>query len=144
MIKRFISLLLLSVCLGDTLILIDKTVYTGTLIKFENNKIIFRALPSAKLSVDLSDIQKLKLSDGSKIIENGIIVAANKEKIKSTSYDRFLSISKTEKAKRRPEDRKRIINFCCITAITFGLLIYSTFKIDLGWPEGPWPGDGHS
>ena len=83
MAKKLISLLLISVCLGDTLILKDKTEYTGALIKFGTDEIIFKALPSAKLSINISDIQELKLSDGKKIFENGIVVTTNEKYIKN-------------------------------------------------------------
>ena len=77
LVKKFISLLLISVCLGDTLILKDKTVYTGKLIKCLNGDIIFKAIPSAKLSFNISDIQELKLSNGAKIFDNGILVSTD-------------------------------------------------------------------
>ena len=79
MIRKLISLLLLSVCLCDTLILKDKSVYTGTLLKCFNDDIIFKALPSAKLSINISDIQELELSNGSKIFDNGILVSTDLE-----------------------------------------------------------------
>ena len=75
MVKKFISLLLISVCLGDTLILKNKTAYTGKLIKCLNGDIIFKAIPSAKLSFNISDIQELELSNGAKIYDNGILVS---------------------------------------------------------------------
>ena len=79
LIKKFISLLFISVCLGDTLILKDKSVYTGTFIKYDNDKIMFRDLPSANLSVNVSDIQEIKLSNGTKIFDNGIMVSTDLE-----------------------------------------------------------------
>ena len=148
MIKKLISLLLISVCLGDTLILKDKTVHNGILIKFENNEIMFKAILSRnwskKLTVNINDIQQLKLSNGTIVIENGITVATNEEHIKNTSYDRYLSVVKAGKTIRGPQSKKRIKSFCCFGIVTFGLFIYSTFELDLGWPDGPWPGDGHS
>ena len=108
MIKKLISLLLISVCLGDTLILKDKTKYVGTLTNFVDEEIIFEALLSTNslrsklLTVIIDDIQELKLYDGTMVIDNGIIVATNEEHIKSTSYDRYLNISnelKKEKLK---------------------------------------------
>ena len=83
MVKKLISLLFISLCLGDTLILKDKTVYTGALIKFGTDEIIFKVLPSAKLAINISDIQELKLSDGTKIFENGNILTSNENHIKS-------------------------------------------------------------
>ena len=99
MVKKFISLLLISVCLGDTLILKDKTEYNGILMKFVNDEIMFRAWPSAKLSINISDVQELKLSDGTRVIENGIVVATNEKHIKNISYDRYLTIKPKHKKK---------------------------------------------
>ena len=134
--------------IGDTLILKDKTIHNGTLIKFENNEIMFKAILSRnwskKLTVNINDIQQLKLSNGTIVIENGITVATNEEHIKNTSYNRYLSVVKAGKTIRGPQSKKRVKSFCCFGIITFGLLIYSTFELDLGWPDGPWPGDGHS
>ena len=63
MIKKLISLLLISVCLGDTLILKDKTKYNGNLIKFGSDEIMFKYFPpyslkSNKLAVVISDIEE--------------------------------------------------------------------------------------
>jgi len=82
LVKKFISLLLISVCLGDNLILKDKTVYTGKLIKCLNGDIIFKTMPSAKISFNISDIQELELSNGAKIFDNGILVSTDLETFK--------------------------------------------------------------
>ena len=100
--RRYIILLLITGNVWaqtefDTLVLNDKTVYTGVLIRFGNDEILFRALPSAKLSIIISDIQNLKLSDGTSVIENGIVVASNEKHIKKISYSRYLSVVKAEK-----------------------------------------------
>ena len=81
MIKKLISLLLISVCLGDTLVLKDKTKYNGTLIKFGSDEIMFKYFPpyslwSKNLTVVFGVIQELQLSDGTTLIENGVIVAS--------------------------------------------------------------------
>ena len=141
MVKKIISLLLISVCLGDTLILKDKTVYTGALIKFGTDEIIFKAIPSAKLSIYISDIQELKLSDGTKVFENGIKVATNEKYIENTSYDRYLSVF-NEKYKNNAKER---VFFCCLIIILFGFLVVKDIGSNFGsgFPDGPWPGDGH-
>ena len=140
MVKKFISLLLISVCLGDTLILKDKTEYTGTLIKFGNDEIMFRALPSAKLSINISDIQELKLSDGTRVIENGIVVRSNEKHIKKISYSRYLSVVKAEKVKKRPERAKKIVGGCaCI--IFLGLILIIISPPGFTGSLGPFPGD---
>jgi hypothetical protein len=140
LVKKLISLLLISVCLGDTLILKDKTEYTGTLIKFGNDEIMFRALPSAKLSINISDIQELKLSDGTRVIENGIVVASNEKHIKKISYSRYLSVVKAEKVKKRPERVKKIVGGCaCI--IILGLILIKISPPGFTGSLGPFPGD---
>ena len=81
MVKRFISLLLISICLGDILILKDKSVYKGALVYYGNDEIIFKPLPpSAKLffnikgiTINIKDIKELKLSDGTMAFENGTL-----------------------------------------------------------------------
>tara|TARA_Y100001960_G_C13953486_1_gene484812 strand:+ start:45 stop:512 length:468 start_codon:yes stop_codon:yes gene_type:complete len=148
LVKKLISLLLISVCLGDILILKDKTVYTGALIKFGTDEIIFKAIPSAKLSIYISDIQELKLSDGTKVFENGIKVATNEKYIENTGYDRYLFVSRAEKYKNsaeRAKERKSIYVSCCLIIILFGFLVVKDIGSNFGsgFPDGPWPGDGH-
>ena len=104
--------------IGDTLILKDKTVHNGTLIKFENNEIMFKAILSRnwskKLTVNINDIQQLKLSNGTIAIENGITVATNEEHIKNTSYDRYLSVVKAGKTIRGPQIKKELKAFVAL------------------------------
>ena len=85
----------------DKLVLEDKTVYTGTLIKFDDDEIIFRALPSAQMSISIRDIKELKLSDGRSVIENGVISANNEKHIKSRRDGSYLSTIQAEKAKQK-------------------------------------------
>ena len=122
--------------IGDTLILKDKTVHNGILIKFENNEIMFKALLSRnwskKLSVNINEIQELKLYDGVIVIKNGIIVATNEEHIKSTSYDRYLSLAKAAKAKKKPKN----IQTCCTIIFILGLVVYYDIKNNLKWGGG--------
>ena len=96
MVKKFISLILISVCLGDTLILKDKTKYDGNMIKYSTDEIMFKYFPpyslkSNKLAVVISDIEELKLSDGTIIVENGVFTASYEEDIK-----RFLKYKKVK------------------------------------------------
>ena len=136
LVKKLISLLLISFSIGDTLILKDKTVYTGALIKFGTDEIIFKAIPSAKLSIYISDIQELKLSDGTKVFENGIKVATNEKYIENTSYDRYLFVLRAEKYKNsaeRAKERKSIYVSCCLIIILFGFLMYKNFTFDMGF-----------
>ena len=147
LVKKLISLLLISVCLGDTLILKDKTVYNGILIKFVNDEIMFRAWPSAKLSINISDVQELKLSDGSRVIESGVIVATNERHIKNISYDRYLTIKpKHKKSTKGAKQQKFVYEASCLIITLIGFLLIKVIggNFGSGFPDGPWPGDGHS
>ena len=147
LIKKFIPLLLISVCIGDTLILKDKTVYTGWLVKYDNDEIKFKvSLPTgtlqstvslassriftAKLSININDIQELKLSDGTMAFENGTSMDLKKLR-------RYAEMEKQDLFQR---DAK----ICCSLIPILGLIAFFTSDFDLGWPDGPWPGDGHS
>jgi len=148
LVKKLISPLLISVCLGDTLILKDKTEYTGALIKFGNDEIIFRALPSAKMSINISDIQELKLSNGTKVFENGFKVTNNEKYIEATSYNRYLSVLRAEKYKNsaeRAKEQKIAYEVSCLIIILIGFLLVKVIggNFGSGFPDGPWPGDGH-
>ena len=70
---------------NDTLILKDKSIFNGTLVKLHwyDNKIIFKTLSSEKIFVKISDIEELKLSDGTKVIGNGILLKSEKYLITS-------------------------------------------------------------
>ena len=82
MVKRFISLLLISICLGDILFSKDKSVYKGALVYYGDDEIIFKPLPqSAKLSINIKNIKELKLSDGTTAFENGTL-KGSEEKIR--------------------------------------------------------------
>ena len=74
--RKIIAILLItSVILGDTLILKNEKVYKGKLVKYVDGKmILFKALPSANILINISEVQKLTLTDGTKIFENGKIL----------------------------------------------------------------------
>ena len=126
MIKKLISLLLISVCLGDTLVLKDKTKYNGTLIKFGSDEIMFKYFPpyslkSNKLAVVISNIEKLKLSDGTIIVENGVFTASYEEDIK-----RFLKYKKVKST-------HTIIGCGIISVVALGgLYLYFVQTFNLG------------
>ena len=72
LVKVISTLLILSTCLGDEIILKNNNSYSGELVKFlEGEKILFKALPSANLIVDITEIKNLTLSNGIVIVENG-------------------------------------------------------------------------
>ena len=61
-----------SICLGDTLILKNDKVYKGKLIKYvDGRKIMFRALPSSNILININEIHELTLTNGTKIFEDG-------------------------------------------------------------------------
>ena len=72
LVKVFSTLLIVSTCLGDEIVLKNNNSYSGELVKFlEGEKILFKALPSANLIVDITEIKNLTLSNGIVIVENG-------------------------------------------------------------------------
>ena len=129
----------------DTLVLIDKTVYTGRLVKYDNDEIKFKVslptgtLPStvslassriftAKLSININDIQELILSDGTKAFEDGTSMDLKKLR-------RYIEMVKLEQSRN-----DAIV--CCSLIIILGFTAFFTSDFGLGWPAGPWPGDG--
>ena len=71
----------------------------------------------------------MKLSDGTKVFENGIKVATNEKYIENTGYDRYLSVF-NEKYKNNAKER---VFFCCLIIILFGYLAYKNFTFDMGF-----------
>ena len=135
MVKRFISLLLISICLGDILILKDKSVYKGALVYYGNDEIIFKPLPpSARLSVNIKDIKKLKLSDGTTAFQNGILKEPE-EKIRQHIKMAILSHSRND----NEVTKKLFIVLFCIFVVYMALMDFDGLKIiDFEWPEkGP-------
>ena len=135
MVKRFISLLLISICLGDILILKDKSVYKGALVYYGNDEIIFKPLPqSAKLSVNIKDIKELKLSDGTTAFENGIL-KESEEKIRQ--YIEMVILNHSQ------NDIREIINYFAVLFCIF--VFYIGFKNNpptITWPSSEWPEKG--
>ena len=135
MVKRFISLLLISICLGDILILKDKSVYKGALIYYGNDEIIFKPLPpSAKLSVNIKDIKELKLSDGTMAFENGTLKEPE-EKIRQ--YIEMVILNHSQ------NDIREIINYFAVLFCIF--VFYIGFRNNpptITWPSSEWPEKG--
>ena len=118
MVKRFISLLLISICLGDILILKDKSVYKGALVYYGNDEIIFKPLPpSGKLffnikgiTINIKDIKELKLSDGTTAFENGTL-KESEEKIRQ--YIKMVILSHTR------NESEVIMNYFAVLILIF-------------------------
>ena len=142
--RRYVVLLLITGIVWaqtdyDTLVLIDKTVYTGRLVKYDNDEIKFKVslptdtLPStvslassriftAKLSININDIQELILSDGTKAFENGTSMDL-------TKLRRYIEMVKLEQSRN-----DAIV--CCSIIIILGL--YTFFNLSFG-SSSPWP-----
>tara|TARA_X000000950_G_C13357400_1_gene435023 strand:- start:135 stop:512 length:378 start_codon:yes stop_codon:yes gene_type:complete len=90
--KYFSLILIFSVCLGDTLILKNNKVYNGKLIKYvDGRKIMFRALPSANILININEIHELTLTDGTKIFKNGEILVYDLKSIEKYRYEKASS-----------------------------------------------------
>ena len=87
---KYLSLLFIfSFCLGNTLILKNDKVYNGKLIKYvDGRKIMFRALPSANILININEIHKLTLTNGTKIFENGEILVYDLKSIEKYRYEK--------------------------------------------------------
>ena len=83
---------------------------------------------SAKLSINISDIQELKLSDGTKVFENGILIEPEEQ------------LRKYIKMGNMNENAKNIISYCILILILGLFSVYSVItNIDLGGGEFPTP-----
>ena len=142
MVKKLISLLLISICLGDILILKDKSVYKGALVYYGNDEIIFKPLPpSGKLffnikgiTINIKDIKELKLSDGTTAFENGTL-KESEEKIRQ--YIEMVILNHSQ------NDIREIINYFAVLFCIF--VFYIGFKNNpptITWPSSEWPEKG--
>ena len=85
----FSVILIFSVCLGDTLILKNDKIYKGKLIKYvDGRKIMFRALPSANILININEIHELTLANGTKIFEDGKILVYDLKSIEKYRYEK--------------------------------------------------------
>ena len=81
--------IIFSFCLGDTIILKNDKVYNGNLIKYVyGRKIMFRALPSANILININEIHELTLTNGTKIFENGEILVYDLKSIEKYRYEK--------------------------------------------------------
>ena len=87
---RYLSLVFIfSICLGDTVILKNNKIYKGKLIKYvDGRKIMFRALPSANILININEIHGLTLTNGTKIFENGEILVYDLKSIEKYRYEK--------------------------------------------------------
>ena len=86
----YLSLIFIfSICLGDTLILKNDKVYRGNFIKYvDSRNVMFRALPSANILININEIHELTLTNGTKIFENGEILVYDLKSIEKYRYEK--------------------------------------------------------
>ena len=113
LVKVCSTLLIVSTCLGDEIVLKNNNSYSGELVKFiDSDRISFKALPSANLIVDITEIQSLTLSDNTVIIENGKLLVDDYRKTDDLYYGKVF-----------------MTEICCIGILLIGILVISNVEI---------------
>ena len=113
LVKVFSTLLIVSTCLGDEIVLKNNNSYSGKLVKFiDGDRILFKALPSANLIVDITEIQNLTLSNNTVIIENGKLLVDDYRKTDDLYYGKVF-----------------LTGICCIVILFGGILAISNVGI---------------
>ena len=113
LVKVISTLLIISTCLGDEIVLQNNNSYSGELVKFiDSDRILFKALPSANLIVDITEIQSLTLSNNTVIIENGKLLVDNYRKTDDLYYGKVF-----------------MTGICCIGILFIGILVISNVEI---------------
>ena len=114
LLKVISTLLIISTCLADEIVLKNNNSYSGELVKFiDSDRILFKALPSANLIVDITEIQSLTLSNNTVIIENGKLLVDDYRKTDDLYYGKVF-----------------MTGICCIGIILFiGILVISNVEI---------------
>ena len=113
LVKVISTLLIVSTCLGDEIILKNNNSYSGELVKFiDSDRILFKALPSANLIVDITEIQSLTLSNNTVIIENGKLLVDDYRKTDDLYYGKVF-----------------MTGICCIGILFIGILVISNVEI---------------
>ena len=109
----FSTLLIISTCLGDEIVLQNNNSYSGELVKFiDSDRILFKALPSANLIVDITEIQSLTLSNNTVIIENGKLLVDDYRKTDDLYYGKVF-----------------MTGICCIGILFIGILVIGNITI---------------
>ena len=113
LVKVISTLLIISTCLGDEIVLKNNNSYSGELVKFiDSDRILFKALPSANLIVDITEIQSLTLSNNTVIIENGKLLVDDYRKTDDLYYGKVF-----------------LTGICCIVILFGGILAISNVGI---------------
>ena len=113
LVKVFSTLLVVSTCFADEIVLKNNNSYSGELVKFiDSDRILFKALPSANLIVDITEIQSLTLSNNTVIIENGKLLVDDYRKTDDLYYGKVF-----------------MTGICCIGILFIGILVISNVEI---------------
>ena len=113
LLKVISTLLIISTCLGDEIVLQNNNSYSGELVKFiDSDRILFKALPSANLIVDITEIQSLTLSNNTVIIENGKLLVDDYRKTDDLYYGKVF-----------------MTGICCIGILFIGILVIGNITI---------------
>ena len=113
LVKVFSTLLVVSTCFADEIVLKNNNSYSGELVKFiDGDSILFKALPSANLIVDIIEIQNLTLSNNTVIIENGKLLFDDYRKTDDLYYGKVF-----------------LTGICCIVILFGGILAISNVGI---------------
>ncbi len=113
--------------------------YSGEFLGQKNNKVYFKPVNDASLKLlRLKEVKELKQN-------NKVLIKNGKWKIEPGSIKpykgTFIDIEEVNTLDR-PINKTRLILVCCALIIILGLTAFFTSDFDLGWPAGPWPGDG--
>ena len=113
--------------------------YSGEFLGQKNNKVYFKQINDASLKLlRLKEVKELKQN-------NKVLIKNGKWKIEPESIKpykgTFIDIEEVNTLDR-PINKTRLILVCCAMIIILGLTAFFTSDFDLGWPAGPWPGDG--
>ena len=113
--------------------------YSGEFLGQKNNKVYFKQINDASLKLlRLKEVKELKQN-------NKVLIKNGKWKIEPESIKpykgTFIDIEEVNTLDR-PINKTRLIQVCCAMIIILGLTAFFTSDFDLGWPAGPWPGDG--
>ena len=113
LVKVISTLLIISTCLGDEIVLQNNNSYSGELVKFiDSDRILFKALPSANLIVDITEIKSLILSNNTVIIENGKLLVDDYRKTDDLYYGKVF-----------------MTGICCIGILFIGILVIGNITI---------------
>ena len=113
LLKVISTLLIISTCLADEIVLKNNNAYSGELVKFiDSDRILFKALPSANLIVDITEIQSLTLSNNTVIIENGKLLVDDYRKTDDLYYGKVF-----------------MTGICCIGILFIGILVIGNITI---------------